>query len=162
MEVVKGVDSAEVELVDLKDYTMPLFADAVEPNDRKGLHENHVVQKWLEKLAEADGFIIITPEYNHSIPSALKNALDYPYKEWNNKPVGYVSYGGLAGGSRAVEHLRQIAAQLQMFDVRAQVSIPNIGSAFDDTGTLSHGESQAKNAVGLVDAVAALASKLRA
>lgn len=80
-------------------------------------------QAWAQKIASLDGFVIVTPEYNRSVPGALKNALDFLYAEWTNKAVGFVSYGS-TGGTRAVEHLRLIAGELQMADVRSQVALP--------------------------------------
>jgi NAD(P)H-dependent FMN reductase len=77
---------------------------------------------WAAKIASFDGFVIVTPEYNHSTSGALKNAIDFLFAEWNNKAVGFVSYGS-AGGTRAVEHLRLVAAELMMADVRAQVAL---------------------------------------
>jgi NAD(P)H-dependent FMN reductase len=77
---------------------------------------------WAAKIASFDGFVMVTPEYNHSTSGALKNAIDFLFAEWNNKAVGFVSYGA-AGGTRAVEHLRLIAGELMMADVRAQVAL---------------------------------------
>jgi NAD(P)H-dependent FMN reductase len=79
-------------------------------------------KKWAEKIAQFDGFIFVTPEYNHAISGALKNALDYLYAEWNNKAAGMVAYGGV-GGARAVENLRLILGELQIADVRTAVHL---------------------------------------
>lgn len=161
MEALKTNEHAELELLDLLEYPMPLFADATPPSMRQGAHANPAVQKWLDKVAAADGFIIITPEYNHGTSSALKNAIDYAYTEWNGKPVGFVSYGGLAAGSRAVEQLRQVAVELQMIPVREQVMIPLVWQAFDANGVLEHADSLAKSADVMVAKVAGLAGKLK-
>ncbi|GGW81262.1 NADPH-dependent FMN reductase [Streptomyces lomondensis] len=88
------------------------------------------------KLARADAFVVLTPEYNHSFPAGLKNLVDWHYSEWRAKPVALVSYGGLAGGLRAVEHLRQVFAELHAVTVRDTVSFHNAGASFDDQGTL--------------------------
>ncbi|MFF5255400.1 NADPH-dependent FMN reductase [Streptomyces leeuwenhoekii] len=88
------------------------------------------------KLARADAFVVLTPEYNHSFPAALKNLIDWHYAEWRAKPVALVSYGGLAGGLRAVEHLRQVFAELHAVTVRDTVSFHNAGASFDDEGRL--------------------------
>ncbi|MDG9717052.1 NAD(P)H-dependent oxidoreductase [Streptomyces sp. DH24] len=88
------------------------------------------------KLARADAFVVLTPEYNHSFPAGLKNLIDWHYSEWRAKPVALASYGGLSGGLRAVEHLRQIFAELHAVTVRDTVSFHNAGAAFDDEGTL--------------------------
>ncbi|MBC2901650.1 NADPH-dependent FMN reductase [Streptomyces cupreus] len=88
------------------------------------------------KLARADAFVVLTPEYNHSFPAGLKNLIDWHYGEWRAKPVALVSYGGLAGGLRAAEHLRQVFAELHAVTVRDTVSFHNAGAAFDDDGRL--------------------------
>jgi NAD(P)H-dependent FMN reductase len=88
------------------------------------------------KLARADAFVVLTPEYNHSFPAGLKNLVDWHFAEWRAKPVALVSYGGLAGGLRAVEHLRQVFAELHAVTVRDTVSFHNAGASFDDEGTL--------------------------
>jgi NAD(P)H-dependent FMN reductase len=84
------------------------------------------------KLAAADAFVVLTPEYNHSYPAALKNLIDWHYTEWQAKPVALVSYGGVSGGLRAVEHLRQVFAELHAVTVRDTVSFHNAGGAFAD------------------------------
>ncbi|NEY36801.1 NADPH-dependent FMN reductase [Streptomyces sp. PRKS01-65] len=86
------------------------------------------------QLARADAFVVLTPEYNHSFPAGLKNLIDWHYAEWRAKPVALVSYGGLAGGLRAVEHLRQVFAELHAVTVRDTVSFHNAGASFDDEG----------------------------
>ncbi len=161
MDAVKNNPNAETELVDLRDHPMPLFADSNETRQHTGAHPNATVQKWVEKIESSDGFIFITPEYNHSYSSVLKNAIDYAYKPWNGKPLGLVAYGGYAGGARAAEHLRAVAAELQMFDVRDQVLIPLVWQAFDAEGHLVNGEAQAQNANVVLDKVAELAVKLQ-
>jgi NAD(P)H-dependent FMN reductase len=161
MNAFKDNESAELELIDLKDFPLPMYADATPSSMRQGPHQNPDVQKWLEKVEQADGYIIITPEYNHGYSSVLKNALDYPYKEWHDKPVGFVSYGGLAGGARAVEQLRQVVAELHMIDVRDQVLIPTVWSAFDQDGNLQNTEMHLKNAKLVVEKVAKLAVQLK-
>jgi NAD(P)H-dependent FMN reductase len=88
-----------------------------------GQYANDHTKVWSETISGYDGFVLVTPEYNRSPSGALKNALDFLYKEWNNKAVGFVSYGAQASGLRAVEHLRQIVGELQMADVRAAVGV---------------------------------------
>ncbi len=110
---------AEFELVDLKDFALPHLDETNLPSS--GRYTQPHTRAWSEKIASFDGFVFVTPEYNHSTSGALKNAIDFLYREWNNKAAGFVSYGS-AGGIRAVEHLRLIMAELQVADVRAQVS----------------------------------------
>ena len=111
---------AEFELVDLRDYPLPHLDEPLPPS--MGQYQNDHTRQWADKIASFDGFVIVTPEYNHSTSGVLKNAIDYLFAEWNNKAVGFVSYGSV-GGARAVEHLRLVAGELQMADVRQQVAL---------------------------------------
>ena len=90
--------------------------------------------KVTPRLADADAFVVLTPEYNHSFPASLKTLIDWHFHEWQAKPVGFVSYGGLSGGLRAVEQLRQVFAELHAVTVRDTVSFHNAGASFDDEG----------------------------
>lgn len=121
-EWVKGIadqrGDVRFELVDLAEYDLPLLDEPVPP--AYGQYSKPHTLKWAKKVSEFDGFVFVTPEYNHSMPAALKNAIDFVYGEWNNKAAGFVSLGS-NGGSRAVEQLRQIMAEVQIADVRAQV-----------------------------------------
>ncbi|GAA0700484.1 hypothetical protein GCM10010193_64060 [Kitasatospora atroaurantiaca] len=114
---------AEFELIDLRDHPLPHLDEPLPPS--LGRYQNEHTRQWADKIASLDGFVIVTPEYNHGIPGVLKNALDFLYAEWNNKAVGFVSYGGV-GGVRAVEQLRLVAGELQMPDVRQQVALSMI------------------------------------
>jgi NAD(P)H-dependent FMN reductase len=111
---------AEFELVDLRDYPLPHLDEPLPPS--LGQYQNEHTKAWAATIGSFDGFVIVTPEYNHGTSGVLKNAIDYLYAEWNNKAVGFVSYGS-AGGARAVEHLRLVAGELQMADVRQQVML---------------------------------------
>lgn len=111
---------ATYELVDLKDFDLPLLDEVIPPSQAQ--YQNDHTKAWAAKVAEFDGYVFVTPEYNHSTSGALKNALDFVYAEWNNKAAGFVSYGA-AGGVRAVEHLRTIVGELQIADVRQQVAL---------------------------------------
>ena len=106
------------EIVDIADYQLPLYDEAIPAAYGQYAHEH--TKKWAAKIGSLDGFIFVTPEYNHSFSGALKNAIDFIYGEWNNKAAGFVSYGS-GGGIRAVEQLRQIMSEIQIADVRAQV-----------------------------------------
>src|SRR5579859_7915590 len=114
---LKKRQDVDAELIDLRDWPLPFFDESISPSQNKGTYENALAAKWAKKIEEADGFIIVTPEYNHGYSAVLKNALDYVYKEWNKKPVGFVSYGGISGGTRAVQQLRQVAIELQMVPI---------------------------------------------
>jgi NAD(P)H-dependent FMN reductase len=111
---------AEFELVDLHDFKLPLLDEPVPPS--LGQYSKPHTKAWAEKIGSLDGFVFVTPEYNHGTSGALKNAIDFLYAEWNNKAAGFVSYGS-AGGARAVENLRLIMAEVQVATVRAQVML---------------------------------------
>ena len=111
---------ADYELVDVAAFDLPLLDEPIPPSLHK--YSKAHTKRWAEKIASFDGFVFVTAEYNHGIPGALKNAIDFLYAEWNNKAAGFVSYGS-AGGTRAVEHLRGVMAELQIADVRSQVAL---------------------------------------
>jgi NAD(P)H-dependent FMN reductase len=111
---------AQYELVDIKDFNLPLLDEPVPPS--MGQYSQPHTKKWAEKIGSFDAFVFVTPEYNHATSGALKNAIDYLYREWNNKAAGFVSYGS-AGGARAVENLRLVMGELMVADVRAQVML---------------------------------------
>ena len=109
---------ASYELVDVKEFNLPLLDEPIPAS--QGKYSKEHTKRWAQKIDSFDAFIFVTPEYNHSIPGALKNAIDFLYKEWNNKAAGFVSYGAV-GGARAVEHLRVVMGELMIADVREQV-----------------------------------------
>lgn len=118
------LEGLEAELLDLRDYQLPFFDEPMSPSQKTDRqYDDPAVQKWSDKINEADAFIIIAPEYNHGYPAVLKNALDWVYQEWNRKPVGFVSYGS-AMGARSVEQLRQVAVELQMAPIRPAIHLP--------------------------------------
>lgn len=119
---------AEFEVIDLLDHPLP-HLDEPEPAAR-GRYQHDHTRAWADTVASFDGFVMVTPEYNHSIPGVLKNAIDYLFAEWNDKAVGFVSYGG-GGGTRAVEQLRLICGALRMADVAAQVTV-SLLTEFED------------------------------
>ncbi len=117
----------EVDLIDLADIDFP----AVYPQEL-----GPVEKAFAQRIADADAYVVVTPEYNHGYPAALKQAIDFPYLEWSGKPVAFVSYGGMSGGLRAVEQLRQVFAEVNAASVRDSVSFHNIDTQdlFDATG----------------------------
>ncbi len=122
-EEIKKQKGVAVEMLDLRDYDMPFFNEPMSPSFKKKPYKNEAVARFTKKIEEGDAFIMVTPEYNHGTSGVLKNALDWVYPEWNNKPVAFVSYGGV-GGARAVEQLRLNAIELQMAPIRNAVHIP--------------------------------------
>ena len=148
---------AQFELVDIADQNLPLLDEPMPPI--MGQYSKEHTQAWAQKIASYDGFVFVTPEYNHSVSAALKNAVDYLYAEWNNKSIGFVSYGS-AGGTRAVEAWRLIAGELQMADVRAQVFLP-FSSDFDESYAFAPSDSATQNLSGLFEQVVAWAEALK-
>ena len=108
------------EIIDLRDYPLPFFDEVA--SNAWAPSTNEVAQRWQKKVAEFDGYIFVTAEYNHSISGVLKNALDYAYPEWNRKPAAFVGYGAV-GAARAIEQLRLICVELQMAPTRTGVHI---------------------------------------
>jgi len=119
---VSKQENISVEILDLRDYDMPFFNEAISPSMKTEPYKNEAVARFTNKIAEGDAYIIIAPEYNHSMPGVLKNAMDWVYQEWNNKPIAFVSYGSV-GGARAIEQMRLISIELQMVPIRNAVHV---------------------------------------
>ncbi len=140
MPQLAKIKGAEFELLDLRDYPLPFFAEDNSPDSLKKGYSNETATKWAAKIGEADAFIFIVSEYNHGPTAVLKNALDYVYNEWNKKPVAFVSYAtGAAAGIRAVEQVRQIVVELQMAPMQEAVHIDHVLDTLNDNGMLLKG-----------------------
>jgi NAD(P)H-dependent FMN reductase len=125
----------DIELLDLKQINLPLFNESNSP--AQGLpHETEAARNWSAKMAEADGYIIVTPEYDHALPGALRNAFDYLANEWNKKAVGIVSYGAAAGGARASEGMKASLTYMETVVLPVEVNISNVWAAFDGNSGL--------------------------
>ena len=111
-----------VELLDLAEINLPFLDEPEHPRLKKYVHEH--TKRWSRVIDEADCLIFVTPEYNFGYPASLKNALDFLFQEWNYKPVGFVSYGGLSGGTRSVQQLKQVVTAQKMMPVAESVNIP--------------------------------------
>ena len=130
-ENVSKRDDAHFELIDLRDYNLPLLDEpAPAAMTSPSSYTKEHTRKWSQKISSLDAFIFVSPEYNHGTSGALKNALDFLYQEWNNKVAGFVAYGG-AGGTRAVENLRTIMGELQVATIRTQLAF-SLGSDFEN------------------------------
>jgi NAD(P)H-dependent FMN reductase len=149
-------EDAEFELIDLRDYPLPHLDEPMPPS--MGQYQQEHTKQWADKIASFDGFVIVTPEYNHGTSGVLKNAIDYLYAEWNNKAVGFVSYGGV-GGARAAEHLRLVAGELQMADVRQQVALSLI-TEFENFSVFKPGAYNLEALTLLLDQVIAWSAAL--
>src|SRR3982075_2877300 len=117
-------EGIEARLLDLRDFPMPFFDQAVPPaTPGRAPYQHEVVQRWTAQIAQSDGFVFVTPEYNYGPAAVLKNAIDWVYPEWNRKAAAFVSYGS-AMGARSVQQLRETAIELQLAPVRSSVHIP--------------------------------------
>jgi NAD(P)H-dependent FMN reductase len=154
----KSREHAEFEIVDLADHALPLLDEPV-PAIVGDYRQPHT-KDWARRIAAFDGFVFVTPEYNRSLPAALKNAIDFLYAEWNNKAAGIVSYGGDASGARAAEHLRQVLGEVQVADVRATVALSGY-TDFDDARVFTPLPHRAGQLDLLLDALLAWAGALR-
>jgi len=124
LQHLKKRDGVDARLLDLRDYPMPFFDEPVTPAmPGRQPYENEVVKTWTAAIAQSDGFVFVTPEYNYGPAAVLKNAIDWVYPEWNRKAVAFVSYGS-ALGARSVQQLRETAIELQLAPVRSAVHIP--------------------------------------
>ena len=130
-EIARKRTDAEFEIVDIKDFDLPLLDEPTPPSMGQYIHPH--TKAWAAKIASFDGYVFVTPEYNHGTSGALKNAIDYLYREWNNKAAGFVGYGS-AGGVRAVEQLRLVMGEVQVADVRAQVAL-SLSTDFENYST---------------------------
>jgi NAD(P)H-dependent FMN reductase len=142
-----GRTAAQYELVDLADNPLPHIDEPMPPS--LGQYAGEHTKAWAEKIGSYDGFVFVSPEYNHSTSGVLKNAIDYLYGEWNNKAAAFVSYGAL-GGARAIEHLRGIASELQIAHVRQQLSF-SMFTDFEDFSVFAPGPQHDEAVVTLFD-----------
>lgn len=156
-EIARQRNDIDVELVDLLDFNLPLLDEPVPPSI--GQYSKPHTKAWSAKIAAFDAYVFVTPEYNHGTSGALKNAIDYLYREWNNKSAGFVSYGS-AGGSRAVEQLRLIMAELQVADVRNQVAL-SLFTDFENFSAFKPAERHEASVTAMLDQVIAWGGALK-
>jgi NAD(P)H-dependent FMN reductase len=143
----------DIDLVDLKDVNLPMFAERNHPRLRK--YESDHQKAWSARVTGLDAFVFVTPEYNYSTAPALLNALDYLLFEWNYKPVVFVSYGGVSGGLRAVQMVKQTVTAMKMVPIPEGVTIPFVGQAIDkESGAFTATDGQDKAAVTALDELA--------
>jgi NAD(P)H-dependent FMN reductase len=156
-EIARKRSDAEFELVDLKDFNLPLLD---EPGPLvMGRYAHQHTRTWSEKIASFDAYVFVTPEYNHGIAGALKNAIDFLKQEWANKAAGFISYGSMAG-ARAVEHLRSVMTELQVANVRAQVGL-SMFTDFEKFSAFKPGPHQETNVNAMLDQVIAWGGALK-
>lgn len=150
-ENARGRSDAEFELIDLKDYNLPLLDEPVPPAGAGGNYTKEHTKKWAQKIASLDAFIFVTPEYNFGMNAALKNAIDFLFPEWNNKAAGFVGYGS-AGAARAIVQLRTVMGAVQIADVNPVVSL-STHSDFENMKTFKPADRHLKSLDKLIDEV---------
>lgn len=156
-QIARKRGDATFELVDIRDYDLPLLDEPVPPS--MGRYEKAHTRAWAEKIASFDAYVFVTPEYNHGPSGALKNAIDFLYREWNNKAAGFVGYGS-AGGARAVEQLRLVMGELQVADVRAQVML-SLFTDFENFSTFKPAPHQEAAVNAMLDQVIAWGTAMK-
>src|SRR5206468_983093 len=157
MDIAALRGDAAFELVDIQDFNLPLLDEPSPPS--LGHYSQPHTKAWAAKIAQFDGFVFVTPEYNHATSGALKNAIDFLYKEWNHKAAGFVSYGS-AGGTRAVENLRLVMGELMVADVRAQVML-SLFTDFENFATFKPDQRHDAEVDVLIDQVVQWSRALR-
>ena len=146
-------DDMVLDVIDLVDVELPMALPLAFPP---------AAAAFVERIGRADAFVVITPEYNHGYPASLKQAIDFPRDEWREKPVGFVSYGGVSGGLRAVEQLRQVFAELHVVTMRDSVSFAMARDHFNDSEQLLDPSVSNESAETMLDQLAWWATALRA
>ena len=157
-ELASRRKDAAFELVDLAEQNLPLLDEPVPPS--QGKYEKPHTKAWSALIDGFDAFVFVSPEYNHGISGALKNSIDFLYKEWNNKAAGFVSYGS-AGGVRAVEHLRLVMAEVQVATVRSQVTL-SLRDDFENYSRFKPGGHHEKTLGAMLDQLVAWGGAMRA
>lgn len=134
-ELAKTYSDFEVELVDLQELDLPMMNEPNHPS--LGDYKYEHTKNWSKTVSEADAFIIVLAEYNYGFPAPIKNAIDYLFKEWGHKPVGFVSYGGISAGLRATQMLKQVVTTLNMMPISEQVNLPVFSKDLKEDGTFA-------------------------
>jgi NAD(P)H-dependent FMN reductase len=156
-EIVQKRRDAEFELVDIKDFNLPLLDEPVPP--MMGQYSKPHTKAWAARIGSFDAYVFVVPEYNHGINGALKNAIDFLFAEWNNKAAGFVSYGG-ASGARAVEQLRLVLAEMQIATVRNQVLL-SMYSDFENFNVFKPGPTKEQSVNDMLDQLIAWGGALK-
>jgi len=141
----------DVQVTDLAELNLPILDEPNHPRLRQYVHQH--TKDWSELVEGSDAFIFVTPEYNHGVGAALKNAIDYVYNEWHGKAAGIVSYGGISAGTRATQMLKQVLASLKVVPVMEAVNIPFVRSHIDEDGRFKPTEAMEASAIAMLDEV---------
>jgi len=146
--VMKQNSNYDVELLDLAQVNLPFMDEPNHPRLQQYQYEH--TKRWSETISSADAFIIVLAEYNFGFPAPIKNAIDYLFNEWMHKPVAFVSYGGVSGGLRSTQMLKQVVTAVYMMPVVDQVAIPFFTKLIDESGTFVPTETITKSAEGML------------
>lgn len=157
--VAREQGAFSVELLDLAEVALPLLDEPGHPVARRYEHPHTLA--WSETIDRGDAYVFVIPEYNHSFNAATKNALDFLHAEWNDKPVGFVSYGGVAAGTRAMTALKPVVTALRMTPVVEAVNIPFVAQFLDDEGRFVPNEALSLGAAGMLAELVRLDGALR-
>lgn len=149
----------EIDVVDLAELNLPMLDEPNHPRLRQYTHQH--TKDWSARVSGSDAFVIVTPEYNHGYSPAVKNAIDYLHHEWHYKPVGFVSYGGVAAGTRAMQQLKQVVTALRMLPLTDAVNIPFHTQFLDDDGRVQANEVMEQAADVMLDELVRVAAALR-
>ena len=158
-ERARSHGSFDVDLADLAEIDLPLMDEPNHP--RMCQYTRPHTLAWSERVDAADAFVFVTPEYNYGIAAPLKNAIDFLHQEWMHKPVGFVSYGGVSAGTRAVQMTKQVISTLSMVPVFEAVSIPFVFQFLDDESRVNANEVMDAAAIDMLDALARWEAVLR-
>jgi len=159
-ETAKKHTEFSVELLDLAVINLPFLDEPNHPRLQK--YEKEHTKKWSSTIASADAFIFVTPEYNYGYPATLKNAIDFLHNEWLYKPVGFVTYGGIAGGTRSMQAIKQVVSAVKMVPVVEAVNIPFFTKHFDENNKFNADEGINKAAEGMLKELLKWAESLKA
>ena len=148
----------DVEMIDLAEINLPFFDEPSHPRMRQYVHQH--TKDWSEIVDRGDAYVFVTPEYNYGFNAVLKNALDFLHQEWVHKPAGFVSYGGVAAGTRAVQMLKQVVTTLKMTPVFASVNIPFVSQFLDDENRIQPNDMMKTAATTMLDELLPMAAAL--
>jgi NAD(P)H-dependent FMN reductase len=158
-QLARDDDRFVVDVTDLADLKLPFLDEPNHPRLGQYIHQH--TKDWSMAVTRSDAFVLVTPEYNHGYSAALKNALDFLCAEWADKPVGFLSYGGISAGTRAVQQLKQVVTTLRMVPVLEAVNIPYASGALDESGRVIPDETRELAARAMLDELARLGARLR-
>ena len=158
-EYARAHGGFDVTVVDLAELDLPLLDEPNHPRLRQYIHRH--TKNWSARVDAADAFVLVTPEYNYGYPAALKNAIDCLHEEWKDKTVGFVSYGGVSAGTRAVQQLKQVVTTLKLLPVVESVNIPFVPQFIDEHGRMQPNAIIERAASAMLDELARMESALR-